>query len=433
MDTILIVDDRPLNREYLVAVLKPQGHRLLEASDGKRALELAEQFRPQLVISDIMMPEMDGPQLVRELRANPALSAIPIIFYTATYLEREARTLAASCGVQHILMKPSPARLVRGMVNECLGQGAPGAAKDEPPAPPEATSGLADHQVVSQMAELLDLTERIYRERDPQSLLLRLCRGARYILGASFAAVIITDEEAPAFVSSGLGPDGRWGAGGFVKASALARQVIRERRPMRTTVASELAEVLGLTESVVSGESMLAAPIASSHQLHGILCLAGKIGHSAFTEHDERLAVALGTQLAVSYENVQLSGRLAASESRYRQLLENVPAGVFVAQIGEGWRTLYVNSEVERSLGYPASEWLQDSGLWRRLVHPEDRERVETALKVGLETGSPFREEYRLCAKGGTFVRFREDAAFSGRREDGTRLVHGVRFELSRG
>src|SRR6266446_5589635 len=75
--TILIVDDRPANREYLVTLLGYGGHRLLEAADGAEALALARAERPDLVIADILMPTMDGYELVRQIRADSVIATTP--------------------------------------------------------------------------------------------------------------------------------------------------------------------------------------------------------------------------------------------------------------------------------------------------------------------------------------------------------------------
>src|SRR5262245_1514822 len=100
MATILIVDDHPTNRAFLVTLLGYAGHRLLEAADGAEALEAVCATRPDLVITDVLMLTMDGYEFVRRLRADPAIARTQVIFYTATYLEREAQALARDCGVE---------------------------------------------------------------------------------------------------------------------------------------------------------------------------------------------------------------------------------------------------------------------------------------------------------------------------------------------
>src|SRR5438309_9357688 len=107
MATILIVDDRPTNREFLVTLLGYAGNRVLEAGDGAEALALVRAGPPDLVITDILMPTMDGYEFVRRLRADPSIAQTSVIFYTAHYHQREAMALAQAVGVSHILAKPA--------------------------------------------------------------------------------------------------------------------------------------------------------------------------------------------------------------------------------------------------------------------------------------------------------------------------------------
>ena len=80
MATILIVDDLAGHRAFLVALLKPHGHRLLEAADGSQALAAARAEHPDLVITDVLMPVMDGYEFVRQLRLDPATRGVPVLF-----------------------------------------------------------------------------------------------------------------------------------------------------------------------------------------------------------------------------------------------------------------------------------------------------------------------------------------------------------------
>ena len=81
--TILIVDDKSDNIAVLAAILK-ENYRLKVASNGKRALELmSTESKPDLVLLDIIMPEMDGYEVCKQLKSNPLTKDIPIIFTTA--------------------------------------------------------------------------------------------------------------------------------------------------------------------------------------------------------------------------------------------------------------------------------------------------------------------------------------------------------------
>ena len=72
MATILVVDDLSANREVLVTLLRHHGHRLIEAADGREGLAAAQVEHPDLVITDVLMPVMDGYEFVRQLRLDPA-------------------------------------------------------------------------------------------------------------------------------------------------------------------------------------------------------------------------------------------------------------------------------------------------------------------------------------------------------------------------
>jgi len=130
MATILIVDDRHTNRELLITLLGYGGHRLLEASDGVEGLAAARAERPDLIITDIVMPGMDGFEFSRQVRADPVIGDTQIIFYSSSHLAAEARRLADACGVAYVLAKPAEPETILGVVSAALD------AKQIPPVRP---------------------------------------------------------------------------------------------------------------------------------------------------------------------------------------------------------------------------------------------------------------------------------------------------------
>jgi DNA-binding NarL/FixJ family response regulator len=123
MTRVLIVDDGAADREGLSTILAYAGFGVLEASNGEHALRLARVHKPSLIIADILMPTMDGYELVRALRGDPDIADIPVIFYTATYVLEEVRGLATACGVTHILVKPCEPEEVIRAVQDTLSHG----------------------------------------------------------------------------------------------------------------------------------------------------------------------------------------------------------------------------------------------------------------------------------------------------------------------
>lgn len=99
---------------------------------------------------------------------------------------------------------------------------------------------------------------------------------------------------------------------------------------------------------------------------------------------------------------------LRVSEARYRLLVENIPAVVYMVAPDDDRRTLYVNPQVERTLGYTRQEWLQQPDIWMELLHPDDREPTLDANDRHNLTGNPWSREYRLIASDGRALWFRD-------------------------
>jgi PAS domain S-box-containing protein len=114
MPTILVVDDHPENQYLLQALLSVHGYTVIGAAHGALALELALQGPPDLVVSDVMMPVMDGFQLCRVWKEHPLLRRIPFVIYTATYTDAQDEQLALSLGADAFIIKPTePADFIK--------------------------------------------------------------------------------------------------------------------------------------------------------------------------------------------------------------------------------------------------------------------------------------------------------------------------------
>ncbi|MGA8708936.1 MAG: EAL domain-containing protein [Steroidobacteraceae bacterium] len=317
MANILVVDDNPTNRKLLSVLLRHEGHETLEATDGEDGLAAARAERPQLVISDILMPSMDGYEFVRRLRSDPELGDIPVIFYTAHYHEREARALAQSCGVARVLVKPCPVGEILGAVERSLtGQPEMALSAAEADFTREhlklLTNKLSEKATALQAANLrlqalTELNVQLASERDPQRLLDQVCRSARQLIGAR-TAVLAVAEHGDAGVSRGVryAVCGIEASGGIpvprLDAGLLGR-VQAQQRALRACAENDQLLDTGLPAGYGDAHSFLAVPVASSARAHGWLCLLDKVGSRCFDASDEHVLAILGAQVGRIYEN----------------------------------------------------------------------------------------------------------------------------------
>jgi len=120
MATILIVDDNVMNRKFLTKLLQCAHYKVLNASSGPMGLTMARENHPDLIISDIMMPDMDGYEFVYYLRSDPNLVHTKVIFYTAIFFETAAKELAKASGVCHFMIKPSNSEDILKIIKKTL-------------------------------------------------------------------------------------------------------------------------------------------------------------------------------------------------------------------------------------------------------------------------------------------------------------------------
>lgn len=120
---LLIVEDVPNILELLSVTLKFKGYPVITATNGEEALKLIEQEHPALIVSDILMPKMDGFQLIQRLRTHPKTSQIPIIILSATYVTPEDRDFVMKLGAARFLEKPVDTEEFLLTIAEVLTQG----------------------------------------------------------------------------------------------------------------------------------------------------------------------------------------------------------------------------------------------------------------------------------------------------------------------
>jgi len=420
MSKILVVDDSSLNRELLVNLLSSQHHLTWEASDGAEALQVARAERPDLVISDVLMPMMDGYEFVSQLRADPAIGQTPVIFITGNYLSREARALAESCGVSSVLYRPCDKKEVLHSVETALES----AEHPLTVLPPEREEFDREHlQLLTdtlseksdqlsaanlKLTSLIELNHQLASERDPLKLLEEYCRVAREIIGAKWNALgLLSEDDLTLQHFYTIGLDGE-------SANLLSRpspvdgmfgKLLKDGRPYRIRILDGDPQTEGWPSDFPPLSSCLSLPIIFQERVYGWICLANKLGADEFSDEDEQLAVTLVAQMAAAYENATLYSEalrhtteleweiaerkkvevaLRESEVRYRRLFEAAQDGVLILD-AVSLKITDVNPFMTELLGYSRAEFLGKE-LWEIGLF-SDKEASQVTFRELQKTG----------------------------------------------
>src|SRR5579862_2774223 len=328
MAKILVVDDSPVNRELIAAVLRRAQHQVVEAADGAEALKRVRAERPNLVICDILMPTMDGYEFVRRVRADREVAGTSVIFCTATFLEREARHLADSCGVLRVLTKPIDLKNFCKIVENAIAHHSStglDSLEDTREFDREHVRLVNDKLIERgahlefanrRLSALTDLNLALASERDPNMLLDQVCRGARELIGSRFSALAVRDlttGECIRFSTWGLPSEDVVRLGRPLIDSGVFAQIMRESRPRRFVNPGGNPTSIGMSVVFPPIHSALIAPLVSLNHCYGWVFLGDKVGGEAFSEEDERLLSIHAAQAGRIYEN----GTLFAKTNRH--------------------------------------------------------------------------------------------------------------------
>lgn len=301
MATILVVDDHADNRHLLRTVLGYCGHEVLEASGGQEGLELARRTRPGLIISDILMPGMDGYQFARELRAEERTSDIPLLLSSAHYLGPRAKMFAAECGVSDFVAKPvEPETLIELVASLLEAPPLVRRMQSEEHLQERHLELIADQLVaknqaleraVQRLAALSDIGIGLYRASSLASVLEAAVGAARSLTGAAVAIVAAAQGERLVTRCLGMVPptlaDDPAGPSPLAKYERVATAALAPLRPVVVPV-------------IAGGRRLGAIIIAKAPEAEG------------FDSIDHYCASLLANQLAVAIQQIQLMDALRA-------------------------------------------------------------------------------------------------------------------------
>lgn len=328
MTTVLVVDDHPDNRDLLVTLLGYRGYRLVAAADGEEGLACARRERPDLIISDILMPTMDGFEFVRRLRDDPSLRDVTVLFSSAYYLGPQAAQLAKACGVEVILPKPIEPEAFLHAIDRALS----GRSPEEPPPVPAAQCFDDEHRrlMTNQLAltadalqasnqrlgELVQVGLRLGAVTDPGALLRHASHAVRKLAGARLGMAMTVADDGRAVTAQAVAGAPDPVARPRIAAGTVWADIIDGGTVVRLDRAVCCQSELAVLDDGPAIDNFLGAPLGTLERTRGGIGVANKIG-AAFTAEDESIVQAVGAQAGRALENMTLLREL---DDRSREL-----------------------------------------------------------------------------------------------------------------
>jgi len=414
---VLVVDDNEQNLYMLQALLEGNGYRVETAANGAEALEKARRDPPALIITDILMPVMDGFSLCREWQQDERLKEIPFVFYTATYTDPKDEAFALSLGAERFIVKPQEPDVFVGIVRQVIEEAEEGRLR------------APGRPVEEELVYLKAYSERLVKKLEDKMLQLERANrrlAALYRASAELSSLRPLDEmiprvlravvEAMAFVNGiyyTYDEAGQtfhlWEAIGFPPQMLddfrhrLVFDLGEERGLVGLVGQARQPLIVADTQrdprwAVIDGtvRSALFVPVIHRKRLLGVVSfLSGAAGD--FDDADVDNAAILTNNLSIAIENARLVEELRQSEAKFRALAETAPAAIFIYQ-DTGFR--YVNPAGEALTGYSAGELLA-MNFWD-VVHPDFRDVVKTR-GLARQKGEPLppRYEFKIVTKSG--------------------------------
>jgi PAS domain S-box-containing protein len=365
---ILIVDDQPLNRKLLTAQLEGEGHTVLEAGHGGEALAVLERATVDVIISDILMPVMDGYRLCGQVRASERHRNLPFIFYTATYTSPADEELCLQLGANKYLRKPVGIADLTAAIEESLG-------------------ATFSHPEITVDAEdiLKEYSERLVFKLEQKNVELAAAADQLNLqaaaLDAAAEAIIITDAQGAISWVNRAFPS--------VTGHAPEHAIGRTAREIGLGVPDAVftaSHWRTYPEPAWRGDSKMYIRDGSLHDYEvtvtPVLGQDGGITHFVGVMHDvtER----------------------KRTEEQLREFLDHSPAVLYALTIeGDTLVPRLVSENITHLLGVPQEDALRVE-WWTTNIHPDDRARAEAGKNEALRDGSS-RTEYRLRHRDGTY------------------------------
>lgn len=329
-EKILVVDDRRENIVFLVNnILRPEGYEVITAMDGEKGLEKALEEKPDLIITDMRMPKMNGDQMIQALR-DAGLNT-PVILSTFHGSERTVIE-AFRAGATDYLVKPFTMDEMLFAVKRALALRAKSAlplAAIQPPVRAEApgTQKLLERRL-GELSTLHDIGKAVTSLLDLEEVFSRLIEAAVYLANAEEGYLMLIDRSSGELYLRAAWSHGKKHVRNFrlKVADSLTGQVVKTGKPvLLKPPPSGDAEYKLKTGHLT--KAMLAVPIKGMSEIIGVLSVDNIVKRAEFTEDDARQLSFLAEYAAIAIENARLYRQAQERVEVMTRLLQERPPG----------------------------------------------------------------------------------------------------------
>lgn len=347
---LLLVDDDPIQLKLHRIQLVDAGFQVFTAQNGAEALEQARQHRPDIILSDVLMPTVDGFQLSLAVRTTPELSQIPVVLCSASYVEKADEALATRMGASALITRaPEVNDALIHFLMTTISKGAPRYPIDPASFVPEHTDRVLhqlEHQTALNMrlvnrtslqgmilSVINSLSDALSREVDLETALTEALNTILDISGVSQGAILLVDRDLGWRVGARCGllvPEASREA--LAGHAELLKHVLESGESLAISAAQFFArdQMAGAARDDV--EAILLVPLVSRGDKVGMLILGS---NTRLFCDEEWLAFSrtMGAQIAQAIGFHHAVARMLGSEQRYRTLMENASNGIFVFRL----------------------------------------------------------------------------------------------------
>lgn len=372
---IVVADDDPMNRKYLRTLFSHEGHEVIECEDGAATLACLEENPCDAIISDILMPRMDGYRLCHEVRKSKKFSATPIILYSATYLSSADEKAALSMGADKFLRKPAQPEAIIAALNEAIES--------------------ARHRHSKQPKK----TEDLLALREYSEVLVRKLEATNVQLSVANEALSESEERLRLAASAGNIGMWEWTPATDKLVWSDQQKLILgfsldcENLTMTTFLSAIFPEdrlrLRQALETAVANRSNYETEYRVRWPDKSVHWISSK-GRGYYDEAGRCVRV-VGAALDITRRK-EADEALRKNEARFREMADNAP--VMIWQTGADGLCTYLNKQWHDFTGQAA-----DAGLgfgWLDAVHPDDRKSAGMSFLNANEHRTDFRTEYRV-------------------------------------